>query len=224
MLALLVFPLVLACAAAQTDVFGPDYIALPAAEKQAIIWENTLLDSSSNGWPGLELGEIFFETMCITLYQEGDELPVAWTGNTRQKYIHSVGTVGKVEFVPQENSYSGLFQGASNGIVRISLAAEPSADVLNTAPGLGLKFLRDGVESANLVAMYGVDGQESWNVFANDWSNHIPPATGPLVALGAKFATATPYIQQVGLSDWAEMGESGMAEAEVNYPYKLVFR
>ena len=72
--------------------------------------------------------------------------------------------------------------------------------------------------------MYSVSGQESWNVFANDWSNHIPSVTGPLVALGAKFATATPYIQQVGLSDWAEVGQSGIAEAEVNHPYKLVFR
>ena len=39
---------------------------------------------------------------------------------------------------------------------------------------MGLKFLRDGVDSANLVAMYSVDGQESWNFFKNDFSNHIP--------------------------------------------------
>ena len=213
-------------ALAQTSVFGPDYIALTAAEKQAIIWENTLLDSTSNSWPGIELGEMFFESMCPTMYQGGDELPVAWTGNTRQKYIHSVGTVGKVELVLQDNSYSGLFQGANYGIVRISLANEPSADVLNTAPGLGLKFLRDGVESASLVAMYGVEGQDSWNIFKNTWTNHIPPvpATGALAALGAKFATATPFIQYVGLSDWAQMGESGMAESEVNYPFKLIFK
>lgn len=223
---LFLLSLAIAGALAQTPVFGPDYIALTAAEKQAIIWENTLLDSTSNEWPGIELGEMFFESMCPTMYQGGDELPVAWTGNTRQKYIHSVGTVGKVELVLQDNSYSGLFQGANYGIVRISLANEPSADVLNTAPGLGLKFLRDGVESASLVAMYGVEGQDSWNIFKNTWTNHIPPvpATGALAALGAKFATATPFIQYVGLSDWAQMGESGMAESVVNYPFKLIFK
>jgi len=199
--------------------------ALPAAEKQAIIWENTLLDSSSNYWPGLELGEIFFETMCITMEQSGDELPIAWTGNYRQKYIHSVGTVGKVEFVAKENAYTGIFKGAQYGIVRISFAAEPDENVLNTTPGMGLKFLRDGTESASLVAMYGVDGQASWNIFANDWSNHIAAAEGAAVlALAAKFATATPYIQQVGLSDFAMVGEDGVSEAEINYPYKLVFR
>jgi len=209
----------------QHQVYGPDYIAKSAAEKQDLIWENVNLDTSSNSWPGISLAEIFFEDMCVTLYQDGDELPVAWTGNTRRKYIHSVGSVGKVEFVSNgEHPYTGIFQGASHGIIRISLAKEPSASSLNTAPGMGLKFLRDGLESASMVAMYSVDGQESWNVFANDWTNHIAPATGALVALGAKFATATPYIQQVGLSDFARAGEDGAAVEAVNYPYKLVFR
>ena len=123
--------------------------------------------------------------------------------------------------------------------------------------------------------MYSVQGQESWNVFANDWSNHIPPVSGAqFVALGAKFATGmgvfthrgggvfhgekvrktinsqeniildtnldpppdcflsaplfsgTPNIQQVGLSDFAMIGENGVnvPTGEVNYPYKLVFR
>ena len=57
---------------------------------------------------------------------------------------------------------------------RLSLALEPDTSKLNTAPGMGLKFLRDGMDSANLVAMYSVDGQESWNFFKNDFSNHIP--------------------------------------------------
>ena len=224
----LLFSLFLSPALAQVDVLGPEYTALPAVEKQALIWDNTLLDTSSNSWPsGLELPQIFFESMCPTMEAPGDQLPTAWTGNTRKKYIHSVGSVGMVQFVSSGSSYTGLFQGASYGIVRISLAKEPSADVLNTAPGMGLKFLRDGVESASLVAMYGVDGQESWNVFANSWSNHIPAASGAAVlALSAKFATATPNIQQVGLSDWARFGEDGamVADSDMVYPYKLVFK
>jgi len=212
---------------AQVDVLGPEYLALPAAEKQALIWDNTLLDTSSNSWPGLEIGEMFFESMCPTLEAPGDQLPVAWTGNTRQKYIHSVGSVGKVEFVSSSEKYTGLFQGASYGIVRISLAKEPSENVLSTAPGMGLKFLRDGIESGSLVAMYSVDGQESWNVFANNWSNHVPAASGAdVLALSAKFATATPNIQQVGLSDMARYGEDGVLvpDDSINYPYKLVFK
>ena len=199
---------------AQVDVQGPEYLALPAAEKQALIWDNTLLDTSSNSWPGLQIGEMFFESMCPVLEAPGDQLPVTWTGSTRQKYIHSVGSAGKVEFVSSSKRYTGLFQGASYGIVRISLAKKPSESIMHTVPGMGLKFLRDGIESGSLVAMYSVEGQESWNVFANNWSNHVPgatPTTGAdVLAVAAKFATATPNTQQVGLSDMARYGEDGV--------------
>jgi len=226
---LLFLVLVLSPCRAMNKLSGSAYTALSAAQKQSLIWENVISSSTSNSWPGAKTAEIFLESMCPTLQQEGDEMPSTWIGGTRQKYIHSVGSVGKVEFVPEgsSGSYSGIFQqGAKYGIVRISLATEPKADELNTTPGMGLKFLRDGVESASLVAMYSVQGQESWNVFANDWSNHIPPASGPLLALASKFATGTPNIQQVGLSDFAMIGEDGamVPTAEVNFPYKLVFR
>ena len=46
------------------------------------------------------------------------------------------------------------------------------------------------------------------------------------VSLGSKFATGTPFIQQVGLSDFAMAGEDGVPvqEDKVVFPYKLVFR
>ena len=165
--------------------------------------------------------------MCPTMKAPGDQLPKNSAGNTRKKYIHPVGSVGKVEFVSSSKRYTGLFQGASYGIVRISLAKKPSESIMHTVPGMGLKFLRDGIESGSLVSMYSVDGQESWNVFANNWSNHVPGASGAAVkALSAKFATATPNIQQVGLSDMARFGEDGVLvpDNSVNYPYKLVFK
>ena len=33
----------------------------------------------------------------------------------------------------------------------------------NPRPGMGLKLLRDGKESANVLAMVGTSGQQSWN-------------------------------------------------------------
>lgn len=86
----------------------------------------------------------------------------------------------------------------------MSVAAKPDPKSQPLAPGIGLKFLRDGIDSASLVAMYSVDGQESWNYFANDFTNHIPAIQSiSLLPLAAKFNTATDYIQAVGLSDWA---------------------
>ena len=57
-------------ATGQNTVHGPDYIARSAAEKQQLIWENVMMDTTSNDWPSaLELPQIFFENICTTLYQ-----------------------------------------------------------------------------------------------------------------------------------------------------------
>jgi len=205
---------------------GPEYLALPAATKIQYLWDNCVADTSSQDWLSmLQVGEIMFEDMCPTFNTEGDQMPLGWTGNVRQKYIHTVGAVGRVEWVDLGgHPFTGIFQGASQGITRLSLAQEPSPPALNTAPGMGLKFVRDGMDSANMVAMYDVAGQESWNFFKNVFTAHIPEVTGPLVFLGAKFYTATNNIRQVGVSNWATYGEDGLQVAAPVFPYRLRFQ
>ena len=117
--------------------------------------------------------------------------------------------------MPTENNegYTGIFaSGADHGLIRLSAAKEPDMsagtepkDALERfTPGFGLKFLRDGVPSGNMVAMYSVDGAETWSFFRMDFSNHVPdPESLALKVLSKKFATATPFIQYVGLSDIA---------------------
>ena len=87
--------------------------------------------------------------------------------------------------------FTGIFKGATHGVVRLSIGSKPDTTVLNLAPGMSLKFLRDGMDSVNLVSMFSTDGQPSWNFFANDLSNHVPPITGQV---GNKLATVTDYI------------------------------
>lgn len=123
----------------------------------------------------------------------------------RTKYIHTVGATGMVRFVTKgDHDYTGIFEGAEHGLIRLSSAAAPSSSQ-PLAPGMGLKFLRDGQDSANLVSMFDVAGQpDDWNFFSNDFVNHIPAASGvALNLLGAKFASYTNFIQEVGLSDFA---------------------
>ena len=65
---------------------------------------------------------------------------LGWIGDTfesglfgpRKKFIHSVGNVAKVKFVPSANSegYTGLFEGSEYGYLRLSVAKEP--DVTQT--------------------------------------------------------------------------------------------
>lgn len=69
---------------------------------------------------------------------------------------------------------------------------------------MGLKFLRDGQDSANLVAMFGVNGTpDDWNFFSKDFYTHIAAAHGAaLEALAYKFSSATSYIQEMAMSDF----------------------
>lgn len=122
--------------------------------------------------------------------------------------MHSVGVHGKVKFVSSGiHPYTGVFRGADYGIVRLTTAAETHLLTQPLVPSLSLKFLRDGIDSANVVAVHSFDGQPGdWNFFSQDLYNHLPyPKSLLPKALTAKFATMTPYVQQVGLSDMCNL-------------------
>jgi hypothetical protein len=141
-----------------------------------------------------------------TYHTKGDALPSGITG-TREKYIHSVGVVGKVALVGG-SQFSGIFKGADYGLVRLSCAIKPT-DYL--APGMGLKFLRDGMDSANLVSMWSLNGQPgNWNFFANKFTTIIGgPKSLETTALCKKFSGFTEFIQVMALSDMARFNQEG---------------
>ena len=127
---------------------------------------------------------------------KGDEFDCSWFYGCRDKTIHSVGNVGKVKWISTgDHTYTGIFKGADYGYIRLSSASRVNTKTPSMTPGMGVKFLRDGVDSANFVAMNSVDGQKDLNFFAKDWSNHIPASTNwTLIPLALRFRTATPYI------------------------------
>ena len=63
--------------------------------------------------------------MTPTLEWVGDSIETGWLG-TREKYIHTQGVVGSVKFVPVPNNegYTGVFEGADYGIIRFSTGAQ----------------------------------------------------------------------------------------------------
>lgn len=98
-----------------------------------------------------------------------------WPHPKRKKYIHSIGVSGKVKLVPSgiAHPFTGIFKGADFGIARLSVGAKPSAKQ-PLVVGMGLKFLRSGVDSANLVAMFSGDGTPGdWNFFGKDFKMRI---------------------------------------------------
>lgn len=212
-----------------TDFTGSSYQSQTRQAKLVELMTAVNADKQSGKYPNAaELGTIFLENMNVSLDLESDSLPLG-----RKKLIHSVGVVGAVKFVAEPNTpYTGLFKGADSAIVRFSLAKSPDytkteakAAYDNYTPGLGLKFLVNGKASANLVAMWGVNGVDTFNFFDKDMNTHIPAAAGlPLRLVAKKFSSATPIVQNVGLKSFADRNQDGSSVAEPKFPFKLTFR
>eukprot|EP00347_Sterkiella_histriomuscorum_P022948 403336536 len=213
---------------------GQDYEKLTAAQKETQLWEQITANQTPNNWfCNLQLIGLFTESMFITLKRVGDTFEDEFFG-VRNKFIHTVGNTATVKWTPVTNSegYTGIFNsGADHGIIRLSAAIQPDFSRKNAndafgnfIPGFGLKLLRNGVPSGNLVAMFSVDGTQSWNFFKKEFSNHIPePISTAQKILARKFATATPFIQYVGLSDIATYDQLGTKTTSPKFPFQLFF-
>jgi len=81
--------------------------------------------------------------------------------------------------------------------------------------------------SSSHVAMFGVNGQKSWNFFAFPFSNHVAPAKLDNFAaksLVKKFETASKFTNLIGLKNMAEYNEKGDLSQEVKFPFRLVYK
>jgi len=195
-----------------------DYEELAADAKKELLLNKMQEDTTHSDFPSL-LGVvtgIMGESVRVSFDAQSDVFP-----QKRTKVIHSVGVVAPIEWVSFGNhSYSGLFQGAEHGLIRLSAAKQPDAESL--APGAAVKIFRKGRTSANFVAMPSLDGQKCslGNFFANDFNNHIaPPENFGLKILAAKFWQASYCPTMVGLSDFAD-GPAGGAV----FPFRLTLR
>jgi len=173
-----------------------EYIGVSASQKSDEIWEAINKDTKIGGWYHVQMPTLFTESEAPTFNTPGDEMAQGDLYGYRLKLIHSVGAIAKVKFHSNKNhNYTGIFEGADYGFARLSAAVEPNTKVQELAPGMGLKFVRDGVDSANMVAMYSVDGQPSWNFFANDFKNHIGASESfSTNLLAGHFASQTKWV------------------------------
>jgi len=163
-----------------------------------------------------------FDTPC-------DEMPVGRIARVRTKFIHERGAVASIRWepvndLPETHEFTGIFKGSDFGFARMSLVGAESPRG-HTGPGMALKFLRSGVDSANLITMFSVAGQDSLNFFENNFTNPIPivDPTGDfaLKAIGEKFRTKTEKIFQLGVSDMAMYDQEGKKEASPVFPFGI---
>lgn len=165
-----------------TTVFAnlpENYQALPAAQKQDILWTEITNSHAKNPLPKLNdktLKDILAAISILfnlgpTFDHANDELP-----SERIKIIHANGSVGKVLLKPtSDHPFTGIYQTGAIGLARLSLAAKPTND--SYIPGMAIKFLVPNHPSLNLHVMNCLEGQQdNWNYFEHDFSNHIDHA------------------------------------------------
>jgi len=224
----LIFFLILSLSSGQT-YFGPTWQNQTALQKDKVLHQVITSNTKPGSFPStLELAELFLESMQTSFDYVGDDMPSQFPSR-RPKLIHSVGVIIDSKWVPTANAtgYTGVFMGCDNLFVRLSLAREPSTGAKGYTPGLSLKCLRDGVPSANLFAMYSLQGQDSWNFFKHDLTNHVPDlgkdADSSLQALRGVFAKASSYPVMIGLTNFAQYDQKGTLYSTPRFPFRLIF-
>lgn len=224
--------IILIVAVSSIEIDSPEYKKLSASEKRKELW-GKIKGEGKVGWLSkLELLKLFFADMNPSMKHYGDQIPKG-----RTKYIHSYGMVGLMELIStNDHKYTGIFEGCKNAIGRLSLPknykdndlSEHGARNNNFVPAMAIKCIFDGSKrSANLLTMYGVDGgQESWNFFKNNQSNHIAEyiESRKLRLVGKKFSTAAPYFATLGLSQAATIGENGKHYVKPIFPFEIIFK
>jgi hypothetical protein len=198
----------------------PEYQAMSAMCKEELIWKKLLTDGTRQMFfTGPEFQSLFDQDMNLSYDVHSDTMPV-----NRKKVTHPIGSHSKVEFIPHPDSpYTGMYRGAKHGIMRISDTVKSTPEVAKTVPGNAVKFLRDGMFSANFVAMFSFDGQTSFNFFKNRWTTILREPNNKCAreTIGKHLSTVTDHIGATSTKEMAEWDQYGNKEENPHWPYQL---
>jgi len=211
--------------------YGDQWEEESSSEKESTLYEQVLNSSAVGGYPTPQVaGIIFAEDLKLSFDYVGDDFP-AQMGGQRPKLLHSVGLMAEAVWnvVPNDLGYTGVFEsGCDSLLFRLSLGGDPHSVAGGFVPAISLKCLRDGVQSANMFALYSLEGQDNyWNLFAHDLTNHVPnfsPKADPRLVGGAKlFASVSNYTEFIGVSQLAKFDKHGKEFTSPVFPFRLVF-
>ena len=195
--------------AAFAKALPQNYENLSGCEKESLLWNELIVPTTYATLPQLEGLDVFGfnkADMKVTVQRVSDEMPEG-----RIKYIHKRGAVAAVKFEADPTSpYTGLFQGASCGLLRTALAIAPSG-IAPVVPGAALKFFVDGKPSANFPFMPSLDGQgKNNNFFAFTFNTSVPePENFVLKILAKIFARASSTPTKLSLNYVSKYKENG---------------
>lgn len=201
------------------------YERMEACEKQEQLWQEVEASEYKELPTFSNLGIIQFLAMSFQELKlktdyKSDIAPKGW-----KKYLHRKGAMAKVKIVPVgKKKFTGIFEGADCALLRLSLTYNPKGGK-PVAPGLALKVLRSRVPSANVSALYRLDGQDKdFNFFKNPLSNIVPVGD----SIGTKmvnklFKRVTSYPEELRLEDMARVDSEGITEEKVRAPRQIFF-
>jgi hypothetical protein len=132
--------------------------------------------------------------------------------------------MAKIKVVSLSPKYTGVFQGADCGLLRLSLTYRAAGE-RPVAPGLALKVLRDGSPSANISALVSLEGQgKDFNFFKNPMSNIVPISDGFGQKLVHKiFRSVSGYPEELVANDMALIDAQGRKSEKVVSPRQIFF-
>lgn len=218
------------------DIFKPqvaDSSTGTASQKMNDVRTKVAATAGKPGpWPAaLDMAKIFMEDMGITEDLVSDEFHNRGFG-TRKKLIHSSGAIAETRIEWKPNPYTGLFQSAEHGFIRMSSAIQPDYTKTNSeegsfTPGMGMKFFRDNHPSGNIMTLASLMPRDSYNFFKYPQSNHLPTHDMPTAQnlLAAKFRSApSEWEGFIGLNSFARYTEDGKAvpDSELHFPFQLI--
>ena len=213
-----------------TKLLPKNYQELQATAKRALILKlasegssNYVPSSQFSLHPRLVVGKLLAGFNFKTSFtHDEDVMPYG-----RQRVIHGVdGRLAAVRYKGNPNSsFSGLYKAEVPGVVRFSLAGP--ADKLGFTPGLALKLFVDGQPSANIIAMYSVNGQgQDPNIGTHTFSNIVGEPKGWFLKLaGERFNMTVTDPKILSAAPAARFNSDGsvVSKSDLKVPYQLFF-
>jgi len=218
------------CYSQSTPYSGNNWQSLSAAEKEATLTAAITSNTTSGYFLSPAIITMLFqqENMNLSFDTVADDLPYQFNPPERRpKIIHAIGVIANAVWTPVPNSYTGIFSTGCDGFIRLSLSRDPDAINGLMIPSISIKCLRPGKPSVNMFAMNTLMGQESFNFFKHDLTNHLPDisftAPDDFQQIRAIFATASNFPVMIGLSEFAQYDKYGNTISCPLFPFRLVF-
>ncbi|MFT7645777.1 MAG: hypothetical protein ACI8Y4_000510 [Candidatus Poriferisodalaceae bacterium] len=150
----------------------------------------------------------------------------------RPKVIHTQGAVACIAItIGADSPYTGILapspSGGATGLIRMSLAAPPTRKKA-FVPGIALKCLIDGRESADLLAVNHTNGQgRDHNLFSNSLSHDLMDQHQelrlPQKMMKKLFMRVSSEPRRLSIEHFGTHGRNGHPAGKPRVPDKLTF-